>query len=115
MDHPHTGTAGAPRACPPGNAYPRTTNSIERFFRAFQRFYKTRGGFHSVVSAKRELMLFIVVYVFTVQASTGTAPIERIVPQASQIPFYTLLNDPFRHGLANMCQANPGEGLFLAT
>ena len=97
------------------HAYPRTTNSIERFFRAFQRFYKTRGGFHSVVSAKRELMLFIVVYVFTVQASTGTAPIERIVPQANQIPFYILLNDPFRHGLANMCQANPGDGLFLAT
>jgi hypothetical protein len=97
------------------NAYPRTTNSIERFFRAFQRCYKTRGGFHSVVSAKRELLLFVVGYVFTKQASTGPAPIERIVPQATQIPFYTLLNDPFRQGLANRCQANPGDGLFLAT
>jgi transposase-like protein len=37
---------------------PSTTNTIERFFRAFQRFYTTRGGFHSVLSAKRELVLF---------------------------------------------------------
>src|SRR5205814_10701396 len=28
---------------------PSTTNAIERFFRAFQRFYATRGGFHSVL------------------------------------------------------------------
>jgi transposase-like protein len=34
---------------------PSTTNAIERFFRAFQRFYATRGGFHSVLRAKREL------------------------------------------------------------
>lgn len=86
------------------NAYPRTTNAIERFFRAFQRFYKTRGGFHSIISAKRELRLFVVVYVFTIQVSTGIAPIERIVPQAKHMPLYKLLNDPFRYGLANMCQ-----------
>ena len=92
------------------NAFPRTTNSIERFFRAFQRFYKTRGGVHSVVSAKRELMVFVVVYVFTIQASTGTAPSERIVPQAKYMPLYTLLNDPLRYGLANMCQANRQGG-----
>ncbi len=35
------------------NQYPRTTNQIEPFFRAFQRFYKTRGGFHSAISAQR--------------------------------------------------------------
>jgi transposase-like protein len=87
------------------NPYPRTTNAIERFFRAFQRFYTTRGGFHSVLSAKRELMLFVVVYGFTIQASTGIAPIERIMPQASLMPLYKLLNDPFRYGLANRCQA----------
>src|SRR3989449_7950448 len=44
---------------------PSTSNAVERFFRAFQRFYCTRGGFHSVLSAKRELLLFLVVYVFT--------------------------------------------------
>jgi transposase-like protein len=93
------------------NAYPRTTNSIERFFRAFQRFYKTRGGFHSIMSAKRELMLFIVGYVFTVQPGTGRAPIEQIVPQAPQMPLYHILNAPFRLGLLNVCQATcvPGE------
>lgn len=87
------------------NAFPRTTNSIERFFRAFQRFYKTRGGFHSVMSAKRELMLFVVGYVFTVQPGMGMAPIEQIVPQAKQMPLYQIMNAPFRSGLRYMCQA----------
>lgn len=87
------------------NALPRTTNSIERFFRAFQRFYKTRGGFHAVSSAQRELILFIVVYVFMIQPGTGTALIEQIVPQVKQMPLYLLLNDPFQYGLANICQA----------
>jgi len=86
------------------NTYPRTTNAIERFFRAFQRFYATRGGVHSGLSAKRELMLFVVVYVFTKQAGTGIAPIEQILPQASLMPLYKLLNDPFRYGLAHICQ-----------
>lgn len=88
------------------NSYPRTTNQIERFFRAFQRFYKTRGGFHSIISAKRELMLFVVVYVFTQQADSGTAPIEQIVPQAKDMPLYQLINYPFRYGLANVCLPN---------
>jgi transposase-like protein len=75
---------------------PATSNAIERFFRAFQRFYRTRGGFHSVLSAKRELVLFLVVYVFTQRASTGHAPIEVIVPEARRMPLYQLINDPFR-------------------
>jgi transposase-like protein len=86
------------------NSFPRTTNSIERFFRAFQRFYKTRGGFHSVMSAQRQLMLFVVGYVFTVSSETGQAPIEQILPQATQMPFYQILNAPFRHGLLHICQ-----------
>jgi transposase-like protein len=75
---------------------PSTTNAVERFFRAFQRFYVTRGGFHSVLSAKRELLLFVVVYVFTQQATTGQAPIDVIVPEARRMPLYRLINDPFR-------------------
>lgn len=75
---------------------PSTTNAVERFFRAFQRFYRTRGGFHSVLSAKRELLLFGVVYVFTQHATTGQAPIEVILPEARQMPLYRLINDPFR-------------------
>ena len=75
---------------------PSTSNAVERFFRAFQRFYRTRGGFHSVLSAKRELLLFLVVYVFTQHATTGQAPIEVILPEARRMPLYRLINDPFR-------------------
>jgi len=75
---------------------PSTTNAIERFFRVFHRFYKTRGGFHSVISAKRELILFLVVYLFTQRSADGKAPIELIVPEASLMPLYRLINDPLR-------------------
>jgi len=75
---------------------PSTSNAVERFFRAFQRFYRTRGGFHTVHSAKRELLLFLVVYMFTQHATTGQAPIEVIIPEAQRMPLYRLINDPFR-------------------
>jgi hypothetical protein len=74
---------------------PSTTNAIERCFRAFQRFYRTRGGFHSVLSAKRELILFVVVSVVTQHATTGHAPIEVIVPEARRMPLDHFINDPF--------------------
>lgn len=74
---------------------PRTTNAMERFFRTFTRFYKVRGGFHSVRSARVELLLFLLVYVFTQREKDGKAPIEAIMPQAVQMPLYRLLNDPF--------------------
>jgi transposase-like protein len=73
-----------------------TANAIERFFRAFQRFYATRGGFHSVLSAKRELLLFLVVHVFTQRATDGQAPIEVMMPEARRMPLYRLINAPFR-------------------
>jgi transposase-like protein len=73
--------------CSVGSArLPSTTNAIERFFRALQRFYATRGSFHSVLSGKRALLLFLVVYVFTQRASTGQAPIEVIMPEARRMP-----------------------------
>jgi transposase-like protein len=75
---------------------PWTTNAVERFFRAFNRFYKTRCGFHSVVSAKRALILFLVVYLFTQQPTRGCAPIEVIVPEAVRMPLYRLINDPWK-------------------
>jgi transposase-like protein len=75
---------------------PATTNAIERCFRAFERFYNTRQGFHSVLSATRELRLFVVVYLFTQQATTGQAPIEVLMPEAHRMPLYRLINDPFR-------------------
>ena len=75
---------------------PSTTNAVERFFRAFQWCYRRRGGFHSVRSAKRELRLFWVVYVFTQHATTGQAPIAVLVPEARRMPLYRFINDPFR-------------------
>lgn len=73
---------------------PRTTNEIERFFRAFNRFYKGRCGFHSLRSAHFELAFFILVYLFTKQAKDQMAPIESIMPEASTMPFYRLINEP---------------------
>jgi hypothetical protein len=74
---------------------PRTTNAIERFFRTFNRFYKMRCGFFTVTSAKRELILFLLMYVFVRQPESGKAPIEAIMPEASRMPLYQLINDPF--------------------
>lgn len=79
---------------------PRTNNAIERFFRAFNRFYKTRCGFHSVKSAKNELIFFMVVYLFTRQES-GIAPIEKIMSEAKDMPLYKIINDPF-HGIGSL-------------
>lgn len=73
---------------------PRTINGIERFFRTFTPFYKGRCGVHSVRSAKGELLLFVLVSVFTQRDTDGVAPIEAIVPEARQMPFYRLLNEP---------------------
>ena len=49
-----------------------------------------------MLSAKRELLLFLVVYMFTQHAATGQAPIEVIMPEARRMPVYRLINDPFR-------------------
>jgi transposase-like protein len=74
---------------------PGTTNAIERFFRAFNRFYKMRCGFFTVTSARRELIFFLLMYVFIRQPESGKAPIESIVPEASRMPLYQMINDPF--------------------
>ncbi len=75
---------------------PKTNNAIERFFRQFNRFYKTRCGFFSIASARNQLILFLVVYIFTKSAETQKAPIEAILPQATEMPLYQILNDPLR-------------------
>ena len=75
---------------------PRTNNDIERFFRQFNRFYKTRCGFFSIASARNQLILFLLVYIFTKSADSQKAPIEAILPKARKMPLYQILNDPFR-------------------
>ncbi len=82
---------------------PTTTNAIERFFRNFNRFYKVRRGFHSVASAKDQLAIFLIGYLFSKRAQDGHAPIEAIWKEAAQTPLYRLINDPF--GLAK-CPEN---------
>lgn len=71
-----------------------TSNAIERFFRQFNRFYKTRCGFFSISSARNQLILFMVVYLFTKNGDGKKAPIEVILPQAKDMPLYKILNDP---------------------
>lgn len=73
---------------------PKTNNAIERFFRAFNRFYKVRCGFFSIISAKKELIFFMLMYIFIKQPETGKAPLEAIMPEAKEMPFYKLVNDP---------------------
>jgi len=92
------------RICSVGSvSLPSTTDAIERFFRAFQLIYSTRGGFHSVLSAKRKLPLFVVEYVFTQHATTGQAPIEVIVPEARHMPLE-------RAPGAGVCQVEGRDG-----
>ena len=83
------------------NLIPNTTNAIERFFREFCCFYKTKAGFHSVASAKREFIIFTVLYLFTIRWAKGQAPIESIWPEASQTPFYQLINNPLQIFVGN--------------
>ncbi len=52
------------------------------------------GAFASVVSAKRELILFLLMYLFIRQPESGKAPIESIMPEAREMPLYKLINDP---------------------
>jgi hypothetical protein len=54
-----------------------------------------RCGFFTDTSAKRELIFFLLMYVFIRQPESGKAPIESIVPEASRMPLYQLINDPF--------------------
>ena len=54
-----------------------------------------RCGFFTVVSARRELILFLLMYVFIRQPESGKAPIEAIMPEANRMPLYQLINDPF--------------------
>ena len=48
----------------------------------------------SVISTKRELILFLLMYLFVQQPENGKAPIESIMPEASRMPLYKMINDP---------------------
>ncbi len=74
---------------------PKTSNAIERFFRAFNRFYKMHKNFFSIISAEKQFILFVILYSFTKQKN-GIAPIESIFPEANRTLFYKIVNDPFK-------------------
>ena len=78
------------------NLIPNTTNAVERFFRAFNRFYKTKAGFHSTASAKREFIIFTILYLFTIRWAKGQAPIESIWSEANKTSLYKLINNPLQ-------------------
>lgn len=76
---------------------PLTSNGIERFFRGFSRFYKTRSGFTTVASAKKELDFYQLMYMLIIRHEKGTAPIEEIFSEAKETPLYKLVNNPLKY------------------
>ncbi len=49
-----------------------------------------------------------VVYFFTIQSESRQAPIEKIIPDAKEMPFYHLLNYPFAsHSKPILSDVNP--------
>ena len=73
--------------------HPKTTNEIERFFRNFNMFYKTKNGFFSLLSARRELKFFLLMYLFE-KNGKKISPIEKIIPEIVHTPLYKMINDP---------------------
>lgn len=51
----------------------------------------------------------MVLYLFTIQAESGKAPIETILPEATTMPFYRLLNYP----LTSEVPARPPQNVKL--
>ncbi len=76
---------------------PLTSNGVERLFRAFNRFYKTRSGFSTVASAKRGLDFIQLMYLFTIHPEKGCAPIEEIFQEADKTPLYKIVNNPLKY------------------
>ncbi|MEW6617788.1 MAG: hypothetical protein AB1422_00295 [bacterium] len=55
---------------------------------------KKRRCYIVVSSKKRKLLCFLVMYLFLQQPGSGKAPLEVIMPQVKDMPFYRLVNDP---------------------
>jgi len=68
--------------------------SWNAIFRPPAIFTPTRGGFHSVRSAKRELLLFVVVYLFTATCTDAPSPDRSDVPEHGAHALYRLINTP---------------------
>ena len=79
---------------------PSTSNAVERFLGAFDRFYRAKGPFQHLASAEKHLALFMLGYVFetySAEASAahqGRCPLQVAGYQVGSIPLFHLLNRP---------------------
>ncbi len=79
---------------------PTTSNAVEQFFAAFDRFYRLKGPFQSKASAEKHLGLFMLGYVFSVRSAEakdehqGLCPLQQAGYQVGQVPLFHLINRP---------------------
>lgn len=79
---------------------PTTSNAVEHFFAAFERFYRQKGPFQSKASADKHLALFLLGYVFSVRSAEakhehqGLCPLQRAGYRVAQVPLFHLINRP---------------------
>lgn len=73
---------------------PSTSNSVERFFGQFDRFYRLKGPFPDEKSAQKHLKLFMLGYLFSIGHNGQACPLEKASQNVASIPFYHLLNKP---------------------
>jgi transposase-like protein len=74
--------------------WPSTSNAAEWFFGAYDRFYRLKGPFQDVTSARKLTGLFVLGYVFRMGLAGQACPLERAQTDVSMIPFYHLINRP---------------------
>ena len=86
---------------------PTTSNAVERFFGAFDRFYQLKGPFQHEASAHKHVALFMLGYVFetasadAAAARQGRCPLQVAGYEVDTIPLFHLLNRP---NPARLCQ-----------
>ena len=79
---------------------PITSNRVEQFFAAFERFNRLKGPYQSEASARKHVALFMLGYVFRVysadatEAHRGRCPLELAGYEVARIPLFHLLNRP---------------------
>ena len=73
---------------------PSTSNAVESFFSAFDRFYKAKGPFVDLKSAQKHLNLFMLGYLYSIGQKAQPCPLEKAGLDVSSVPFYHLFNRP---------------------
>ena len=79
---------------------PTTSNAVEQFFSAFDRFYRSKGPFQHKASAEKHVALFLIGYVFSVrskeaiEAHQGRCVLQQAGYNVSHLPIFHLFNRP---------------------